>query len=381
MKICHVCNGHTVDDGRVFHRACTTLAKAGYEVHLLAQGNGTTTYEEKGVIIHPLPRSISRWDRYTRVAQIAQIAAKLKANLYHVHEPDLLGPVLKRVGSCPVIYDVHEVYLDLLKASTWIPSLIKPFIVCMWDLWERQLVQRCAAIIAVTEPQGHRYSLLHSNVRIIANYPDLSYNEELPVVERDGTTCVFTGVLRPDRGISNMFKALASLKRRGLLVNLVLAGNPLSDQYLTSLLDEAKALDIGEQVRYCGILSKREALLLQHRASIGLITDLPYKYFMTALPTKLMEYMSMGLPVVCSNLPVYRQVGGDTGAAIMIDPTKPEQIANAIELLVQDRAQAHQIGETGKAAVRDRFNWQAESTKLLDLYHQLIGVPHGRIKA
>ena len=40
---------------RVFHRACCELAKAGYEVHLLAQGKGTKAYEEKGVIIHPLP--------------------------------------------------------------------------------------------------------------------------------------------------------------------------------------------------------------------------------------------------------------------------------------------------------------------------------------
>lgn len=375
MRICHVCNGHTVDDGRVFHRACCELAKAGYEVHLLAQGSGETAYKEAGVIIHPLPKSEGRWQRYARVAQIAKAAADLKADLYHVHEPDLLGPVIKRVGSRPVIYDVHEIYLDLLRSSTWIPRLVRPLVVRAWDMWEQRLVQRCAAVIVVTEPQSQRYVRLHNDVRIVANYPDLSCNEGLPAVERDGMTCVFTGVLRPDRGISNMFEALASLKRRGLLVRLVLAGNPISGQYLTSLLDEAKALDIGKQVRYCGVLSKRDALLLQHQASIGLIADLPYNYFTAALPTKLVECMSMGVPVVCSDLPIYRQVGGDTGAAIMIDPTKPEQIADAIESLVRDPARAYRMGEAGKAAVRDRFNWQVESTKLLDLYRQLIGAP------
>lgn len=72
-------------------------------MHLLAQGSGETAYKEAGVIIHPLPKSEGRWQRYARVAQIAKAAADLKADLYHVHEPDLLGPVIKRVGSRPVI--------------------------------------------------------------------------------------------------------------------------------------------------------------------------------------------------------------------------------------------------------------------------------------
>ncbi len=377
MRICHVCNGHTVDDGRVFHRACCELAKAGYEVHLLAQGSGTKAYEEKGVIIHPLPKSESRRQRYTRASRVAQLAADLKPDLFHVHEPDLLGPVTARAGSRPVIYDVHEIYLGLLRSSDWIPKWVRPLIVFTWDQWERRLVRRCAGVVLATKLQGPRYSLLHDNVRVVANYPDLEGNKELPAIERDGVTCVFAGVLRPDRGISQMLRALACLKERGLLVSLALAGIPLSDKFLTSLWDEAKALGIKEQVQYYGILSKREALLFQHKASIGLIADLPYDYFMGAVPTKLMECMSMGLPVVCSDLPLYREVGGETGAAIMVDPTNPEQIADAIESLVRNPALARQMGEAGREAVRNRFNWQAESKKLLDLYHQLVGGPKG----
>jgi glycosyltransferase involved in cell wall biosynthesis len=70
-----------------------------------------------------------------------------------------------------------------------------------------------------------------------------------------------------------------------------------------------------------------------------------------------------------------RDIGGESGAGIMVDPTKPERIADAIESLVRDPDGARRMGEAGKAAVRDRFNWQAESTKLLDLYRQLIGAP------
>src|SRR5262249_16318078 len=146
VRICHVCNGHSVDDGRVFHRACCELARAGYEVHLIAEGKGSKEYEEKGVILHPLSECTSRIERYTRAVRIAQIAASLSADLYHVHEPDLLGPVIAKARNQPVIYDVHESYLDMLSENTWLPSFMKPVVRQAWDQWERYWVRRCAGI-------------------------------------------------------------------------------------------------------------------------------------------------------------------------------------------------------------------------------------------
>jgi glycosyltransferase involved in cell wall biosynthesis len=147
----------------------------------------------------------------------------------------------------------------------------------------------------------------------------------------------------------------------------------LSDEYLASLWDLAGCLGIRDQVRYHGILSTNDALVFQHKASIGLVADLPYKYFLNAIPTKLIECMSLGLPVVCSDLPLYRKVVTETGAGIVIDPTKHEQIAKAIESLVRSPELRRQMGEAGKRAVRERLNWNVEATKLLQLYHQLLG--------
>lgn len=375
MKVCHVCNGHTADDGRVFHRACCELAKAGYEVHLLAQGKGTQPYKEKGVIVHPLPESRSRMQRYTSSSRVAQLAADLKPDLFHVHEPALLGPVIARAGSRPVIYDVHESFLDMLTENTWLPIWGKPFVRIAWDYWERRLVRRCAGVVVVTEPIAKRYVSFHSNVRVVANYPEWQGGEDLPPVMRDGRTCVIAGVLTRDRGLSQVFEALAILKKRDVEVRLALAGLSISDEHLQSLLAEANRLGIYRQVCYHGILSRKKAQILQHESSIGIVTYLPTPNSVVGLPNKLMECMSLGLPVVCSNFPVYREVAGTTGAGILVDPTVPEEIADAIESLVRDPARARRMGEAGRAAVRDRFNWQVESIKLLDLYRQLIGVP------
>jgi glycosyltransferase involved in cell wall biosynthesis len=84
------------------------------------------------------------------------------------------------------------------------------------------------------------------------------------------------------------------------------------------------------------------------------------------------------LPVVCSDFPVYREVAGITGAGILVDPTKPEQIADGIESLIRNPALAMQMGEAGSRVVHERFNWNKERLKLLQLYHEVVGVPNRR---
>ena len=184
------------------------------------------------------------------------------------------------------------------------------------------------------------------------------------------------GALTPRPWASSDLQALAILKQRGLEVSgWHWPAQALSDDYLVSLWDEAERLGVRRQVEYHGILSKSEALLLQQKADIGLVTYLPLQYCVNSLPNKLMECMSLGLPVVCSDFPNYREIAEKTGAGIMVDPTKPEQIADAIESLVRNPALARQMGEAGKRAVRERFNWNVERVKLLQLYHEILSPP------
>jgi glycosyltransferase involved in cell wall biosynthesis len=310
--------------------------------------------------------------RFTRASLVAGLAAGLKPDLYHLHDPELLGPVTAKAGDRPVVYDVHESFLDVLNVRTWLPFWTKPFARLAWDLWERRLVRRCAGIVVVTERIAERYSRLNSNVRVVANYPDCQNMDDVSTSSRDPRTCVFAGALTRARGLSEIFKALAILKKRQLEVKLDLAGESISHAYLQSLWEELARLGVRGQVQYHGVLPRREALRLQSQASIGLVTYLPLNYKITGVPNKLMECMALGLAVVGSDFPEFREIAEASGAAILVDPNKPSQIADAIETLVRNPELARRMGEAGKRAVRERFNWNVERIKLLQLYHQIL---------
>src|SRR5262249_53216843 len=147
-------------------------------------------------------------------------AASLAPDLFHVHEPELLGPVLKRAGSRPVIWDVHESYLDVAMAREWIPRWLRPLTREAWDRRERTLLSRCAGVAVATGPIAERYRRLHRNVQVVANYPRRPAAARPTRAPSNGNTCAFAGSLSPDRGLRQVVSAIGALRRRGHVVRL-----------------------------------------------------------------------------------------------------------------------------------------------------------------
>ena len=304
---------------------------------------------------------------------VADMAARISADLYHVHEPELLGPVLDRVGHTPVIYDVHESYLDVLGQREWIPKPFRPLAKALWQKLEVGLVRRCRAIVAVGEPIAERYSLLHGCVEIIRNFPNLSSAELNGVSSQEPKlACVFAGILKRDRNLRNMVLAIGLLRKRGLVVPLWLAGRWESTHYEQEIWGLAAEQGVDCQMHYSGVLPHKDAVALESRASIGMVTMLPIQNSLKALPIKMFECMALGLPVIYSNFPWLSTYIGEYQVGVPVDPESPEQIADAVEHLLTNREVARQMGQAGKRAIAEQFNWTKECAKLLALYRTIL---------
>ena len=375
MKICHVCSAHRIDDARVFHKECVSLAAAGYDVHLIATEEireGRKAYVHQGVTVHPLPKPPSRRERLKRRAMVARLAASINPDLFHVHEAELLGPVIRAAKGRPVIWDVHESYLDVLMDRHWIPKPLRPLLRAAWDKSERRLLKKCAGVVVVTEQIAQRYEPLHHKVEIVANYPDLKALSHLPIPSRDGKTCVYAGTIAFNRGIHVVLQAMAILKARGLSLSFKLAGRPSSPEYLQTLIREAEELGVKEMVHYEGTLSRNDTLLLESNASISLLPGLSYGNNLAAIPVKMVECMALGLPTVYSDLPNHEAIAGPVKAGLGFESGNAEKMADAIEYLVRNPEEARQMGESAQRAVREKLNWEAEFPKLLAMYREIL---------
>ena len=80
----------------------------------------------------------------------------------------------------------------------------------------------------------------------------------------------------------------------------------------------------------------------------------------------------MGLPVIASNFLLYREIIEVAECGICVDPLNPEDIAEAIQFIIEHPAEAEQMGKNGRRAVEERYNWGMEEKKLLGFYKKVL---------
>jgi glycosyltransferase involved in cell wall biosynthesis len=107
----------------------------------------------------------------------------------------------------------------------------------------------------------------------------------------------------------------------------------------------------------------------------GLVLFHPEPNHVTAQPNKMFEYMAAGLPVIASDFPLWREIVDGAGCGLLVDPMDPAAIARAMQWIIDHPEEAAEMGRRGRAAVEHTYNWEAESTKLIELYRRLLPAP------
>ena len=92
-------------------------------------------------------------------------------------------------------------------------------------------------------------------------------------------------------------------------------------------------------------------------------------------PTTLFEYMALGLPVIVSDFPLWRDVVDGAGCGVCVPPGDASALADALELLAREPEAARRMGDRGREAAIARYRWETEEKKLLGLYEELVGAP------
>ena len=114
-------------------------------------------------------------------------------------------------------------------------------------------------------------------------------------------------------------------------------------------------------------------LLLHSR--VGLAPMHQAEHYQMNLPPKIFEYMICEIPVVASDFSYWREILEDSEygqCGICVDLEDPKSLAKAVTYLMENEDDAIQMGLNGRRAVLERFNWENETQKLLDLYTRLL---------
>ena len=345
------------------------MAQNGYDVTLLVSDGLPDELLDAIKIVSTGFAPKTRADRFLRAAKYIFLKAKqINADIYHFHDPELLpvAMMLKRIGK-KTVYDSHEDYPETMFVREWIPRYFRFLLSLAIKLYETRVVKRMDAVIGVTPCIVDRLNAINSNTHMITNYPLLQLYE-FNVISTNKRTICFVGSIDPMWNHENIIKALEQLPDD---IKLVLCGKLSTESYFEQL----KMLKGFEKVEYRGLVPHDDALQIIRCSSIGLAVPNYSRIFHgnvgTLGNTKLFEYMMAGIPVVCTDFILWREIVEKWNCGICVNPNDVTAIATAINYLLENPDEAQKMGANGRRAVEEMYNWGEQEKVLLNMYKNL----------
>jgi glycosyltransferase involved in cell wall biosynthesis/2-polyprenyl-3-methyl-5-hydroxy-6-metoxy-1,4-benzoquinol methylase len=172
----------------------------------------------------------------------------------------------------------------------------------------------------------------------------------------------------------NLVHAVGDLRDRGLPVSLDLIGSGRPG-YLGAVQDAISQRDPrNEYIFYLGMIPHERVPAYYERADAFVFPSLCETFGMPIL-----EAMSSGLPVACSDLPVMREIAAD--AACFFPPETPQNIAACLDSLVRDLDRRRFLSHAGVDRATN-FSWENTADATLDFiarvakrYHEAHATP------
>lgn len=364
IKICHITTVHPRCDVRIFHKECKSLSDR-YEVHLIvADGKGDELAD--GIHIHDIGKPQGRTDRILHSPKRAlETALEIPADVYHFHDPELL-PVGKKIAKRgkTVIYDSHEDLPRQILTKPWIPKYLRKPVSKLVEVAENSYVRKMSAIIAATPHIQRRFRQVTTKpVECVCNYTVVSEITASKDWGKKERAVCYVGGIFVERGIWEMLRAVSKSD-----TTLKLAGK-FSPESLQSDVEQS---ELWKMVDYQGFIGRAEINEMLAQSMAGLLLLHPMPSYVESLPIKLFEYMSAGIPVVCSDFPLWREIVEKHGCGVCVNPFDADAVSQAIQKIVNNVEYASQMGRNGRNAVEKQYNWDSQAKALIVFYESLL---------
>lgn len=372
--IVHFTTVHPRDDSRIRTKELNTLAdKFGGEVSLFVQdGLGNEVDPDFGYRIIDTGPRLRRIKRMTLGAwRMINAVRRARPAVAHFHDPELLPWALfLRLSGIKVIYDVHEDVPRQVSRNPrlpgWVRTLMSPTVsVAEWI--GSRLINGIAAASPVIANRFPRKKTI-----LVRNFPllnELYAPNPVPMDERP-LEFTYVGYISEDRNIYRMIKAVSRIP--GGNARLRLAG----EFTVQKVQLQAEEMPEWSYVKFEGWVSRDGVARVLSDGRAGLVVLKPIPHEMVTLPIKLFEYMAAGMPVISSDFPVWREIVDGAGCGLLVDPTNIDALVGAMQWILENPQEAQAMGDRGRLAVLDRYNWEREAETLVCFYQSLLGMNH-----
>ena len=354
-----------VSDQRV-HKVCMYLQQKGYHVLLIGRcfhysmALGERPYKTERIRCR-FNKGIAQYAEFNIILFIKLFFYKadlLLSNDLDTLLPNYLHAYLRRKK---LVYDSHEYFTGTPELQT------KPLKRSAWKLLERSLLPNIkyaytvnASIAALYKKECNIFMRVVRNVPLLAEQPlatgPLLYPENRFVLLLQGA-----GINR-DRGAEELIESMLLLPDHFYLV-FIGSGDTWND-----LQEKTAQQHLSGKVRFIEKVPFAKLQAYTRQAHLGLSLDKPgCTNYALSLPNKVFDYIHAGLPVLASDVVEVKRIVDTWQTGMCISNITPEEIANAILWIYENKERYNQWKHNTQAAANE-LCWQKEQQVLDEIF-------------
>lgn len=353
MNVLVVTAAHRGDDARIVHRQIASLLAAGHSVTLVSPDPGESRRDDPaGLERIVVSRAIGRrrWRSWREVRRVSRRFTRV-ADMVLVHDPELIPVVgLGRWRRTVLVWDVHEDYVASVSDRRFIPAPLRPVVRFAVRLVIGFAKRRFRVIVA-----EHSYRRVFPGAPVV---PNSTWVAAAPASADSRPRVVYVGRVSLGRGAAALVSIGDELVKRGG-PRLVVVGT--ADRDVEALLRNAHERGV---LDWRGPLANPEALRLVGGAVAGLSLLLDEPNYRHSQPTKVMEYMAQGTPVITTPLPLAAELVSTSGGGVVTTawngPALVEEVVDAVLRYDADRTFRDAHGSAGWQHAREHLDWNRD---------------------
>ncbi|MEQ8685205.1 MAG: glycosyltransferase family 4 protein [Imperialibacter sp.] len=300
----------------------------------------------------------------------------------HVHDMVLARAAFQanKRFKLPLTLDLHENRPVIMQFYPHLKKFPGKYLINLsrWEKAQNQLLRAADKVVLVTEEARDEAvrsaGIKPEKVVVVPNtiHPDifLGYSISQDIVDRfkDTFNIVYVGDTGLRRGTMDLIEAMPLVLEKMKNAHLVLVGKSTEDMQLQH---RAKELGVSEFVSFEGW---QDVSLFPTYIRVASVCVSPIHrnlHHDTTFANKIFQYMAMGKPLVVSDCPPQVRVVEEAQCGLVHEGGSAAELARQIIGISEDPSQAARMGENGKKAVLDKYNWPKTSARLIDYYQSL----------
>ena len=366
MNVVVVTVAHRGDDARIVHRQIRALVEAGHSVTLISSDPGEESRRQDALGLERIiieravgRRRLASWWQARRVlSRFARVA-----DVILIHDPELIFVVgLGRWRRAVLVWDVHEDFVASVGDRRWLPRPVRPLVgvVLRGAQWFAE--RRFRIMLA-----EHSYGTRFTDAPVV---PNSTWVAPSPYSTQEPARVVYVGRVSTGRGAAALVSLGDELTARGG-PRVVVIGP--ADRNVEAIMRDAH--DRGA-IEFHGPLANPEAMREVVGAVAGLSLLLDEPNYRHSQPTKVMEYLAHGTPVITTPLPLAAELVHASGGGVVTrawsGPDLVAEVAEAVVAYAASPALRNDVGATGWRYVKENLDWNTDGAAFVRLLEDWV---------